>query len=223
MAFKVIEKNILKASEDTANENREVLRHNNVFTVNIISSPGAGKTSLIERVGPVLKEEGVPFTVITGDCFTTRDAERIDVLKIPVIQINTGNACHINGQLIKAALKDVDLTKMDLLIIENVGNLVCPAQFDLGEDTKIALFSVPEGDDKPVKYPLIIKQSRLALINKMDLLEHSDFDVSFCEESIKKINPGIETLLISCKKDEGLDGFISWVKENIKIKKERNR
>jgi len=201
---------------------REELASRDVFAVNIISSPGAGKTSLLERIGPLLKEGGVPFLVITGDCFTSRDAERIDRLDLPVIQITTGGACHMNAQIVRKALKGYDLDSIDLLIIENVGNLVCPADFDLGEDMKIALFSTAEGEDKPIKYPALVKESDLAIINKTDLIGHVDFDLDFCEKSIKRIKPGIGLIRTSCKTGEGIPDVVDWMEQHIKIKKERN-
>ena len=221
MSFKVIKENILKANDDVAMQTRFILGKKKTLMVNIISSPGAGKTSLLEKVGPRLKEEGIPFIVITGDCFTTRDAERMDVLDIPAVQINTGNACHIDAALVGKALEGTDIEALDLIIVENVGNLVCPAEFDVGEDLKIGLFSTAEGADKPMKYPLLVKESELAIINKMDLIEYVDFDLEFCVKCINDVNPALNILKISCKTGEGIDGFIDWIKDKIKEKKEK--
>jgi hydrogenase nickel incorporation protein HypB len=221
MSFKIIKENVLRANDDVAAGIKTELDVAGVLMINIISSPGAGKTSLLERVGPRLKESGIPFFVLTGDCFTSRDAERMDALGIPVVQINTGNACHIDAQLIKRALTEVNLAATDLVIVENVGNLVCPAEFDLGEDMKVALLSTAEGDDKPMKYPLLIQECSLAVINKTDLLPHVDFDVDLCEKIIGDVNPSLEVMRVSCRTGDGIDRFIDWITEKVKNKKER--
>ncbi len=221
MSFKVIKENILKTNDDIASGIRGSLK--GCLMLNIISSPGSGKTSFLEAVGPRLKEAGISLAIVIGDCFTSRDAERIDRLSIPVVQINTGNACHIDAQLVKKALPEVTDKRLDLIIVENVGNLVCPAEFDIGEDTKIAFMSVTEGHDKPMKYPLLFQECKLVIINKMDLLSYTDFDVSKAEEDIRNIHPRIGLLKISCKTGEGLDGFITWVKDQINEKKEKDK
>ena len=198
MAFKVIKESVFAANDEVADVIRDLMDKKNILMLNIISSPGAGKTSLLEKTGPLLKKDGVRFTVLTGDCYTTRDAERLDAVGVPVVQINTEGACHINAELVKKAVDITDLEGLDLVIIENVGNLVCPAAFDLGEDFKIALLSTAEGHDKPVKYPLLIQEAPLAVINKMDLITHTDFDMAFCQDSIMKLNPDIEIMKTSC-------------------------
>jgi hydrogenase nickel incorporation protein HypB len=223
MGFKTIEQNIMRNNDAAAGQIRRLLAEKGVFAVNIISSPGAGKTALLENVCPFLKKDDIRFLVVTGDCFTSRDAERIDKLDLPVIQVTTGGACHMNAQIVARVLEEQDLDKLDLLIVENVGNLVCPSGFDLGEDVKVALFSTAEGEDKPLKYPMLVKEGGLAIINKTDLLEHLDFDVDFCVSSIKKINPGIRMIKTSCVTGQGIGDLTDWLKENIKIKKEKNR
>ncbi|MDA3798174.1 MAG: hydrogenase nickel incorporation protein HypB [Kiritimatiellae bacterium] len=220
MTFKVIKENILKANDNVALRIRQKMTQEKTLMINIISSPGAGKTALLEKIGPMLKEEGINFIILIGDCFTSRDAERMDALDLPVVQINTGNSCHIDAQLIEKSLEDVDVSAQDIIIVENVGNLVCPAEFDLGENHKIALFSTAEGDDKPLKYPLVIQESVLAIINKIDLLEYVNFDMEFSKQSIKQINPNIEILEMSCKTGQGIDKFVQWIKNNI-TKKEK--
>ncbi|MFH1664523.1 MAG: hydrogenase nickel incorporation protein HypB [Candidatus Omnitrophota bacterium] len=221
MAFKVIKEDILRANNDVAGGIRAALGRAGVFMVNVISSPGAGKTSLLEKVCPELKRTGVRLIILTGDCFTSRDAERMDALGLPVVQINTGNACHIDAQLVYMALEGLDFGALDLVVVENVGNLVCPAEFDLGEDIKIALLSTAEGHDKPSKYPLLIRESGLAVLNKMDLLEHVDYDLDLGIKSIFDVNPRIEVIKMSCKTGEGIDGFMEWINAKIKMKKER--
>jgi hydrogenase nickel incorporation protein HypB len=222
MSFKVIKESILKANDDVAEEIRAQMTESKTLMINIISSPGAGKTAFLEKIGPVFKEKGVKFAIITGDCFTSRDAERIDRLNLPVTQINTGNACHIDATLVKAAIDELDFSEgMDLVIVENVGNLVCPAEFDVGEDFKIAFFSTTEGADKPIKYPLLVNEGKMCIINKSDLLEYVDFDIAFCEKSILKLNPQIEIFKTSCKTGEGINAIFDWLENNIKIKKEK--
>ncbi|MDD5633954.1 MAG: hydrogenase nickel incorporation protein HypB [Candidatus Omnitrophica bacterium] len=220
MAFKVIKESILKYNDDIAENIRTLLKEKKILMVNIISSPGAGKTTFLEKVGPMLGRKGIRFAIITGDCFTSRDAERIDALGLEVVQINTGGACHIDAALVKNALEEINISGKDLIIVENVGNLVCPAEFDIGEDMKIAFLSTAEGADKPLKYPLVIKESKLAVVNKVDLLKYVDFDMDFSEKCIRQINPGLEVIKISCKSGEGIERVLEWIKNKIKIKKE---
>jgi hydrogenase nickel incorporation protein HypB len=208
MAFKVIKENILKANDDVADNLRQKLKASKTLMINFVSSPGSGKTSFLEKLGPLLKEKNISFGIVIGDCFTSRDAERVDALDLPVVQINTGNACHIDAQLIEKSLEQFDISKLDLIIVENVGNLVCPAEFDLGEDHKIAFLSVAEGHDKPMKYPLLFQESGIAVINKIDLMDAVDFDMEFCKNSINKINPAIDILEVSCKTGFGIDRFL---------------
>jgi hydrogenase nickel incorporation protein HypB len=220
MGFKVIKKNILSSNDNAAEMIRADLSGAKTLMINIISSPGSGKTAFLEKAGPKLKEEGVSFTIVTGDCYTSRDAERLDAVGLPVAQINTGGACHLNAQLVEKSLEGVDLDNTDLIIVENVGNLVCPTFFDLGEDIKIAFMSTTEGHDKPVKYPMLIRESALAVINKIDLIEFTDFDMAFCERSLNDLNRDIKILKMSCKTGEGIDSFIDWIKAEIQKKKE---
>ncbi|MDP8299431.1 MAG: hydrogenase nickel incorporation protein HypB [Candidatus Tantalella remota] len=221
MSFKVIKENILKSNDDVAGGIRERLASRSILMIDIVSSPGAGKTSFLENIGPRLKAKGVRFEILAGDCYTSRDAERIDRLGLPVVQINTAGACHIDAQLIGKALDTIDIDSLDLVIVENVGNLVCPACFDLGEDMKIAFLSTAEGHDKPEKYPLLVEESPVAVINKTDLLEHLDFDMEYCVESIRKINPRAKIMKMSCKTGEGIEEFMEWLDEKIKMKKEK--
>ncbi len=220
MSFKVIRANILGENDNAAGDIRARLASGGVFMINMISSPGSGKTSLLEKLGPVLEKNGIRFVIITGDCFTSRDAERLDRLGLAVVQINTGGACHIDARLVDASLRDVDLGKTDLVIIENVGNLVCPTDFDLGEDLKVAVLSTTEGHDKPVKYPMLIRKCALAVINKTDLIPHTDFDMDICERSINELNNKAKIIKMSCKTGEGTDILFEWIKNGIQKKKE---
>ncbi|KJJ85026.1 Hydrogenase expression/synthesis, HypB [Candidatus Omnitrophus magneticus] len=221
MTFKVIKENILRNNDEAANNIRFLLDRENIFMLNIISSPGSGKTSLLEKACPLFIKEGIKAALITGDCYTSRDAERLDILKLPVIQINTGNACHIDASLVQRAINETSLDGLDLIIVENVGNLVCPAEFDIGEDDKIVMVSTAEGHDKPEKYPLIIMESSLFIMNKIDLIPYVNFDINLCIESVQKINPKIDIIKISCKTGEAVSGFVDWIKIKIKQKKER--
>ena len=222
MAFKVIKENILKSNDNTASIVRESMKQSKTLMINIISSPGAGKTTLIEKISQMLKDVGIKFAVLTGDCFTSNDATRINNAGVEVVQINTGNACHIDAEFIRRALSEIRIDGLDLLIVENVGNLVCPAEFNIGEDCKIVILSLPEGDDKPQKYPLIFTESELVLLNKVDLLGYLPFDIDECVKNIQGVNPKISIIKTSSLKGDGLDEFVEWLRKRINIKKGEN-
>jgi hydrogenase nickel incorporation protein HypB len=207
-------KNVLDANDRIAAENRALFDKNNVYVINLMSSPGAGKTTLVERTILALKDK-YRIGVIEGDIQDTYDADRVAALGIPVVQINTGGACHIDGNMIREALPTFDLTKIDLLICENVGNLVCPAEFKIGENAKIMLLSTPEGADKPAKYPLMFQESAVMLINKVDLLPYVDFDLVKARHDALSINKNLQIFEVSCKTGVGLDGWISWLTDRI--------
>lgn len=207
--------NVLEANNLTANRNQEIFRENKVFVLNIMSSPGSGKTTLLEKTIEALKNE-LKIGVIEGDIYTDRDAERIKKHGIPVVQINTYGSCHLDARMVKEVLPLFNLKGLDLLIIENVGNLVCPAEFRLGEHARIAVLSVPEGDDKPVKYPVVFRESEVALINKTDLLDYFDFNLERVTKEIKEINPEIEIFQISCKTLAGFPNWLEWLRKNVK-------
>ena len=207
--------NVLKANDSIAAENRSYFADKGVLAINIMSSPGAGKTTLIENTIEALKDE-FTIAVIEGDIQTTYDAERISATGAQTVQINTGGACHLDANMISHSLSQLDLNSADLLIIENVGNLVCPAEFDLGENYKAAILSVSEGDDKPLKYPLVFNISDALLINKTDLLPYVDCDVGRIKETSLRINPDLEIFEVSCKTGDGLDGWYDWLRAKIK-------
>lgn len=213
MKVKVAE-NILGANDRIAEENHQLFKENGVFVINIMSSPGAGKTTLLERTLAALKDK-YKIGVIEGDVATTADAERIEKLGVPVVQINTGNMCHLDGTMIRGALEEFDLKSLDLLIVENVGNLVCPAEFKVGEDHKVMLLSVAEGDDKPLKYPLMFHESSVLLINKLDLIPYTNFDLGKATKDSLSINPRLEVYPMSCRTGEGLDGWYGWLERGI--------
>lgn len=197
-------------NREIAAENRAHLAAHGIVTLNVMSAPGAGKTSLLVRTIPLLREL-FRVGVIEGDIQTTTDAERVAALGVPAYQIQTGGVCHLDAAMVHSALHQIDLDSIDLLVIENVGNLVCPAEFDLGEDARIMLLSVSEGDDKPKKYPLMFRESRLLILNKIDLLPHVSFDPAKAKRDARDINPALDIIEVSCVTGEGLDRWIEWV------------
>ena len=215
MKIEVVE-NVLKYNKDQADKNRKLFTEKNILVINMLSSPGAGKTSLIIETIKRLKELK-RIGVIEGDISSTYDAEKIKGHIDDVVQINTGGSCHLNATMIDQALARMDLEVLDMIIIENVGNLICPVGFDLGEDYKVVLSSVNEGDDKPVKYPPVFIKSNPVLLNKTDLLEISDFNLDFFKNEVRKLNPNGELFMFSCKTGEGLDTWTEWLIETSEI------
>jgi hydrogenase nickel incorporation protein HypB len=203
-------KNILEANERISLELKEMFDQKGILVINLMSSPGAGKTSLLERTIEALKDK-VRLAVIEGDIQTTIDAERIGRYGIPTVQINTHGACHIDGNMVKDALPSLNLDEIDILIVENVGNLVCPAEFKVGEDYKVMILSVTEGEDKPAKYPLMFQESKVLLINKIDLVPYLECDVEKIKSEALKINPSLEVFPISCKTGEGISAWTDWL------------
>ncbi|MFH1487701.1 MAG: hydrogenase nickel incorporation protein HypB [Pseudomonadota bacterium] len=211
-------RDILEANERIARQNRDLFDEKGLLVFNLMSSPGAGKTSLLERTIDALKEE-VRMGIIEGDIQSSRDAERIAAKDIPVVQINTGGACHLDGNMIRDTFKDFNFDALDLLIVENVGNLVCPAEFRVGEDFKAMILSVAEGDDKPAKYPLMFHESEVLLINKIDLLPYVDCSVEKIRNESLKINPNLTIFEVSCKTGEGLESWYAWLKNKVQNRK----
>ncbi len=209
MKIKVVA-GILDANDRIAADNRALFDANRVYVINIMSSPGAGKTSLVEKTIEDLGER-YKIGVIEGDIQDTCDAERVGRLGIPVVQINTGGACHIDGNMVREALPAFDLASLDLLIAENVGNLVCPAEFKLGENVKVMLLSTPEGADKPAKYPLMFRESSVLIINKIDLLPYVDFDMEKARRDALAINRGLNIFEVSCRTSAGLEIWYRWL------------
>lgn len=207
-------KNILEANERIAEENRKLFQEKHVTVINLMSSPGAGKTSLLERTIDTLGNR-IRIGVVEGDIESTQDAERISKKGVQAVQINTGGACHLDGNMVRDALPAFDLSKLDLLMVENVGNLVCPAEFNMGEDHKVMILSVAEGDDKPAKYPLMFHESSVLLINKVDLLPYVDCSVERIKEVSLGIHPKLEIFEISCKTGEGIDRWSEWLLSQI--------
>ena len=205
-----VEEKVLSENQRLALELRQRFQKHDVFCLNLISSPGSGKTSLLERT----LESMAPDTrvaVLTGDIQTENDARRLARSGFPVKQITTGGTCHLDARMITRALSDWDLDRIDILFIENVGNLVCPASYDLGEQAKVVLLSVTEGEDKPLKYPGIFLKSELCVINKTDLLPYVPFDLVAARENARKVHPGIDLVEVSCTLRNGLEEWLAWV------------
>lgn len=211
-------RNILQANERLAEANRRRFDDASIFVINLMSSPGAGKTSLLEKTIDGLADR-IKMAVIEGDLQSSRDAERIQRKGVQAVQINTDGGCHLDGNMIQIALESIDLRDLDLLIIENVGNLVCPAEFNLGEHDKITILSVTEGDDKPLKYPLMFQLSSVLLINKIDLLPYVDCDVTAIRERARQLNAHQEIFEISCRTGQGLAPWFSWLESKVRRQK----
>jgi hydrogenase nickel incorporation protein HypB len=209
----IIEK-ILSANDRLAEENRRRFDQESVFALNLMASPGAGKTSLIERTINALAGK-LKIAVIDGDIATSLDADRAAAAGAIALQINTGGECHLDAVMVQAALAQLDLSQFQLLIIENVGNLVCPASFKLGAHKSVLIASVPEGDDKPYKYPGMYRGVDALVINKTDLLPFVTFDMGFFERGVELLNPGVITFPLSCRTGEGLPAWIQWITEQV--------
>lgn len=212
-------KNVFESNDAYAEKNRQLFKEKGLFVVNIISSPGAGKTSVLERLIPLLKEQ-LNVAVIEGDLYTTKDANRIQKQEVEVVQINTEGACHLDAKMIHQAARKLNLDEINILIIENVGNLVCPAEFDVGENMKIHIASVTEGNDKPLKYPLVYEKSQLVLLNKVDLIPYTDFNIEAYKEDILNINPQLTYFSLSARSGVGLEEVTQWIVEKVKTQSE---
>lgn len=203
---------VLEANDRIATASKEIFDRNKNLVVNLMSSPGAGKTALLERTAEALAGK-VRLGVITGDIETSRDAERIEKYNIPVVQLTTVTACHLDANMVASALPHLDLSQIDILLIENVGNLVCPAEFKVGEDCKVMILSVTEGDEKPLKYPLMFRESSLLIINKIDLLPFTNFNMDEAKANALKMNPNLGIVEVSTTTGQGIEDWISWLKQ----------
>ena len=222
MTVKVITigEDILGANEEKAKANRERLDRHGIFTVNVMSSPGAGKTSLIISTIDHMKEK-TRIAVIEGDVASSVDAEKINEQGIPVIQINTAGGCHLDANMVENAINGLPLETIDLLFIENVGNLICPNAFTLGEDKRVMISSLPEGDDKPLKYPAMFADTDVVLLNKTDLQPHVDFNSDNFQKTVTGLNPDVVVFPISCKTGEGMEAWFSWLESAVKGKRNK--
>lgn len=209
-------RNILGANDEIAAQNRKMFAARGVIVMNLMGSPGSGKTTLLEKTLARLVGK-IKIAVIEGDLFTAKDAERIDKQGVEVIQINTAGGCHLDATMIQKACASLNLDAINLLIVENVGNLVCPAEFDIGENFKAVVLSITEGDDKPLKYPLIFKESEVTLLNKIDLLPFTNFNLQSAREDLTTLHPTIKIFETSCTKETGLDEWAQWLLEKVEV------
>jgi hydrogenase nickel incorporation protein HypB len=207
-----LEKPVLNENNRIAAELRERFRQNGIFCLNLISSPGSGKTTLLERTLDSLPRSA-RVAVLTGDIQTENDAARLRRFGFPTRQITTGGTCHLDARMIERHLADWDLANIDLLFVENVGNLVCPSSYDLGEAAKVVLLSVTEGEDKPLKYPSIFFKSELLVLTKLDLLPHVPFDLQAAEENARRVHPGMEIVRVSCTSGHGFSDWLTWIEK----------
>jgi hydrogenase nickel incorporation protein HypB len=210
MKVRVVAK-ILEANDRIALENRKIFDKAGVFVINLMSAPGAGKTSLLEKT--LSQKTDLKVGVIEGDIAGSDDAERIEKFGAPVVQINTGGACHLDANMIYEVLGDLPLDGLDVLFIENVGNLVCPAEFKVGEDMKVMLLSITEGHDKPLKYPLMFQESSALILNKTDLAPYTNVDMEKIKRDALSLNPKLRIFEVSCRTGEGIDEWIGWLRE----------
>ncbi|HAL15872.1 MAG TPA: hydrogenase accessory protein HypB [Anaerolineaceae bacterium] len=212
--------NILNANDQVAQLNRQVLDQAGAFSINLMASPGAGKTSFILKTIQALRPE-VNIGVVEGDTApVTIDADKINAVGMPAVQINTGGECHLDAVMLKAGLQQLPLLEIDLLIVENVGNLICPAAFDLGTHINLLVASIPEGDDKPYKYPNIYRGLDVLVINKTDLLPYIDFRMEYFRQGVEMLNPGLTTFAVSCKTGEGIDAWADWLRGRLAAAKQ---
>jgi len=215
-----IQKRILEKNETDADQNRAFFKENNVFVLNMMSSPGSGKTETLCKTLVHLMPE-IRVGVIVGDVCTTNDADRLAVTHAKVTQINTdqfGGDCHLAAHLIDASARSLGCEDLDLLIVENIGNLVCPAEFDIGEDARIVVLSVTEGEDKPLKYPLMFQVADAAILNKVDLLPYLEFDAALAVDNMKKVHPGMPVFELSAQTQEGFEPWLEWLRKKVKEK-----
>lgn len=210
-----VEQNILQFNDVAAARNKGYFEAKNILTFNLVSSPGSGKTTFLEKTLTDLKKD-IDFYVIEGDQQTLNDANRIDAIKVPVVQVNTGKGCHLESDMVYDAVKKLEIKDHSILMIENVGNLVCPAMFDLGEDHRIVIISTTEGDDKPLKYPDMFEGSDVCIINKTDLLPYLQFDIEKAKDYAKRANPNLIFFEVSATTGEGMNTWYNWLKEQRK-------
>ncbi len=214
----IVEK-ILDANDRLARDNQRRFDQADIFAINLMASPGAGKTSFILATINALINENVHIGVIEGDTApVTIDADKITAAGMPAVQINTGGECHLDAVMVENALDQLPLETLDLVVVENVGNLICPAAFNLGTHSNVLIASVPEGDDKPYKYPNIYRGLDVLIINKIDLLPYIDFDMDYFQQGVEMLNPGLKTFPISCKTGEGLEDWLTWLKSKLPVK-----
>lgn len=217
MSVITIERKVLEKNDEIARQNRDMFSERGLFVINVVSSPGSGKTSLLERTLEQLKEK-IKIAVIEGDVQTDFDAKRVERYNVPVVQIVTNGGCHLEAKLVKDALDSMDLNDVKILVIENVGNLVCPAGYDLGENMKVVIVSTTEGDDKPLKYPKMFRNASILIINKIDLLPYVDCNIEDLKNNAIQINPSLKIFKTSCTTGDGIPEWCQWLEENVPVK-----
>lgn len=213
----------LEPNDAIAQQNREIFKKHRVLVLNLMSSPGAGKTLILEKTVEKLKKD-FKFAVIEGDVATSNDAKRLAKYNIPVVQITTesfGGACHLDASMVKKAMQDLDFSSIQILFIENIGNLICPAEFDLGEDKKVIVLSLTEGEDKPSKYPVVFRNANLLLINKTDLLPQLDINPDLILKNTKKVNPQLSSIMLSAKTEQGFKKWLGWLARQYQSKSKK--
>jgi len=214
---KVVLEGVLDANDTLAKANRENFDRAGTYVINMMSSPGAGKTALLERTLERLRGKR-RLGVLEGDVQTTLDADRLARFHVPLVQVNTdpgfGGECHLDANMVRSGLAELPLEEIDTLVIENVGNLVCPAEFKVGEDARVMVYSITEGEEKPLKYPLMFRSADLVLVNKVDLLEHLDFDLELFLANLDAVNPGVERVLTSARTGQGVEEWCSWLERH---------
>lgn len=215
---KVVMENVLDANDALAQANRTLFDVAGTYTINMMSSPGAGKTTLLEQTLERLRGK-VRLGILEGDVQTTLDADRLARFHVPLVQVNTdpgfGGECHLDANMVRSGLSELPLEDIDILVIENVGNLVCPAEFRVGEDTRVMVYSVTEGEEKPLKYPLMFRSADLVLVNKVDLLEHLDFDLEQFLGNLDAVNRGVPYILTSARTGQGVEEWCSWLEQRL--------
>ncbi len=221
MSIITIERKVLEKNDQIAQSNRELFSRNRIFTINLVSSPGSGKTSLVEKTLEHLKNK-ISISVIEGDVQTDLDAQRVAKFNVPVVQIITNGGCHLEAKLVSDAMQSLDLSKTKLLIIENVGNLVCPANYDLGEALKVVVISTTEGDDKPLKYPAMFRNASALIINKIDLLPYLNSNIETLKRNALSINPSLKIFATSCTTSDGIAEWCAWLEQHISITSSRS-
>lgn len=217
MSVITIERKVLEKNDEIARQNRDMFSERGLFVINVVSSPGSGKTSLLERTLEQLKDK-IKIAVIEGDVQTDFDAKRVERYNVPVVQIVTNGGCHLEAKLVKDAFDSMDLNDVKILVIENVGNLVCPAGYDLGENMKVVIVSTTEGDDKPLKYPKMFRNAPILIINKIDLLPYVDCNMEDLKNNALQINPSLKIFETSCTTGAGIPEWCQWLEKNVSVK-----
>jgi len=216
---KVVMENVLDANDTLAGANREKFDAAGTYVINMMSSPGAGKTALLERTLDLMRRNKLRLGILEGDVQTTLDADRLARFHVPIVQVNTdpgfGGECHLDANMVRSGLSELPLHDIDILVIENVGNLVCPAEFKVGEDTRVMVYAVTEGEEKPLKYPLMFRSADLVLVNKVDLLEHLDFDMEQFLGNLDAVNPGVPRIPTSARTGQGVEEWCSWLEQRL--------